>query len=54
VTLDQVRSIWKARPLNTALDELVKNRRMNVVYIIGSRWKKQAWLASPPTNSLER
>jgi len=28
VTLDEVRKVWRARPLNTALDELVKTRRL--------------------------
>jgi len=28
VTLDEVRRIWKARPMNTALDNVVKNRRI--------------------------
>jgi hypothetical protein len=28
VTLDEVRRIWKARPMNAALNELVKARRI--------------------------
>jgi hypothetical protein len=28
VTLDEVRRIWRARPVKTALDEVVKNRRI--------------------------